>query len=54
MVAFILMSNLKACHLDLLSKQILRKGFITFDSEMFSFSLSTVFMLPLKMHDNVA
>lgn len=48
------MSNLKACHLGLLSKQMLREGFLIFDSEVFSFLTPADFMLPLKIHGNVA
>lgn len=47
------MSNLKACNLGLLSKQILREGFLTFDLEMISFSPPPGFMLPLKVDGNI-
>lgn len=48
------MSDLKACHLGLLSKQILRESFLTLESEMFSFLPPAGFMLLLKIHGNVA
>lgn len=48
------MSNLKAYHLVLLSKQIFKESFPMHESEMFSFLPPAGFMLPSKIHGNVA